>query len=60
MKLNIYLGPLGKLGTLKLLLHKLHGKSTPVNNTLCTVLCFFRITRESVVWGSVVVKALRY
>jgi len=36
MKLNIYLGPLGKSGALKLMLHKPHGKSALDNNKLCT------------------------
>jgi hypothetical protein len=38
MKLNIYLGPLGKRGALKLILHKLHGKSA-----LCTVFYFLKL-----------------
>ena len=50
MKLNIYFGPLGKWGTLKIMLHKLHDKSAPVDNKLCTVLCFCKITYESAWW----------
>ena len=50
LKSNIYLGPLGKWGTLKLMLHKLHGKSILVDNTLCNVLSFCRITYESAWW----------